>query len=263
MTSRIHASAIIEDGAKIGEDVEIGPWCHVGRDAVIGNRVKMIGSTTVLGHTEIGDDCLIYPYVVLGGPPQDFKYKGEKTHLRIGPRNILREHVTMHAGTGVGRGETRVGSDGFFMVGVHIAHDCIVGDKVTMANNATLGGHSTVGDFAVIGGLSGVHQQTRVGRHAFIGGITAVVEGIIPYALAHGSHARLDGLNVIGLKRRGFSRETIHGMRAAYRTLFHGEGVFAERVVEVANLYADNEPVMEIIDFIRGDSRRSLCHPDD
>ncbi|MBI1233277.1 MAG: acyl-ACP--UDP-N-acetylglucosamine O-acyltransferase [Alphaproteobacteria bacterium] len=261
MSARIHPTAIVEDGAQLGDDCEIGAWCHIGKDAVIADRTRLMNNVTVLGHTEIGADCLVYPYAVLGGPPQDFKYKGEKTHLRIGNRNILREQVTMHAGTGVGRGETRVGDDGFFMVGAHIAHDCIVGNKVTMANHATLGGHSTVGEFAVIGGLAGVHQHSRVGRHAFIGGITAVVSDIIPYAIAHGAHAHLDGLNVIGLKRRGFDRATIKAMRAAYNELFHGEGVFATRLQRVEDAYSDVAPVREILDFIKAGTSRPLCHP--
>ncbi|MCW5723728.1 MAG: acyl-ACP--UDP-N-acetylglucosamine O-acyltransferase [Maricaulaceae bacterium] len=263
MSAKIHPTAIVEDGAEIGEGVEIGPFCLVGPKAKLRDRVRLISQVTIAGDVEVGEDTMVYPFAVLGHPPQDFKYKGEDTRLIIGKRNVIREHATMHPGTGFGRGETRVGDDGFFMVGAHVAHDCIVGDRVVFANNATLGGSTVVGDHVIMGGLAAAHQYSRIGRHAFVGGLSAVVGDVIPYGSVFGVHAHLSGLNVIGLKRRGFARDTIRELRAAYRLLFAAEGTFQERVDDVARLFSNNAPVMEIIDFIRADASRPICLPND
>ena len=215
----------------------------------------------VAGTTRIGAETKIYPFASLGTPPQDLKYKGEPTRLEIGERNVIRENVTMNPGTAGGGSLTKVGGGGLFMVGAHVAHDCMVGDRVVMANNATLAGHVTVGDNAVLGGLCAVHQFVRVGRYAMIGGMSGVETDIIPFGSVTGNRARLSGLNIIGLKRHGFSREDIHAVRTAYRLLFAQEGTMSERLDDVANIYKDSRPVNELIEFIRQDSARGICQP--
>ncbi len=257
----IHPTAIVEDGAELAESVKIGPYCVVGPNVVLSDGVELIAHVTVAGHTRIGPNTRVYPFASLGHPPQDLKYKGEKTVLEIGANNIIREHVTMNPGTAGGGGITKVGSHGLFMVGVHVAHDCVVGDHVVMANNATLAGHVHVSDFAILGGLAAVHQFVRIGRLAMIGGMSGVESDVIPFGSVMGNRARLSGLNIVGLKRRGFSREDIHNLRTAYRLLFAQEGTMAERLEDVANLYRDCAPVMEVVDFIRSDSTRPICKP--
>lgn len=259
--TRIHPTALIESGAKLGEGVQIGPYCIVGAEVTLGDNVELMSHVVVAGITTIGANTKVFPFACLGLPPQDMKYKGERTELQIGEDCVIREHCTMHPGTVTGRAKTVVGSRGLFMVNVHIAHDCIVGDNVIMANNATLGGHVTVGDFAMCGGLSAVHQFVRIGKHAMVGGMSGVEMDVIPYGSVMGDRARLSGLNIVGLKRRGFSRDEIHALRNAYRLLFAQEGTMAERLDDVAELFVDNKVVMDIIDFIRADSSRPLCQP--
>ena len=263
MAQSIHPTAIIEEGAVLGDDVFIGPFCLIGARAEIGARTKLISQVTIVGATKIGEDCVIHPYAVLGAPAQDFKHKdGDTVSLEIGARNVIREHVTMHAGTTFARGVTRVGADGFFMVASHVAHDCIVGDNVVFANNATLGGESVVGDYVIMGGLSALHQQCRIGAYAFVGGGAAVTGDVIPYGMVENLGA-LAGLNLVGLKRRGFSREAIHDLRAAYRLIFAEEGSFEERVEDAARLFEARPEVMSVIQFIREpEARRPLCFPD-
>ena len=258
----VHPTAIVHDGARLEPEVEIGPYCIVAGDVVLGRGVRLIAHVVVEGHTQIGEACVLHPFASIGGPPQHLAHKGEPTRLVIGARNVIREHVTMHTGTALGRGVTTVGSDGLFMVGSHVAHDCIVGDHVVFANNATLGGHVQVADYVFMGGLSAVHQWSRIGRHAFIGGLAAVTKDVIPFGLV-GNDAHLEGMNLVGLKRRGFSRETINDLRAAYRLLFAEEGTFQERVDDVARVFNQSPEVMEIIDFIRADANRPLCLPRD
>ncbi len=257
----IHATAIVDARACLGADVEVGPYSIVGPAVVLGDRVRLASHVVLDGHTEIGEDCVIHPFALLGAPPQHAGHKGEPTRLRIGARNVVREHVTMHCGTAMGRGVTTVGSDGFFMAGCHVGHDCVVGDKVTMANTATLGGHVVVEDHVIIGGLAAAHQNTRIGRHAFVGGMAGVNHDVIPFGNVWGNHAHLEGLNLVGLKRRGFSREVINTLRAAYRMLFAEEGTFQERVEDTAAAYRDSAEVMEILAFIRADASRPLTTP--
>jgi len=259
--SCIHSTAIIHGGARLGVEVEVGPYCVVGAAVSLGDRTRLASHVVLEGHTEIGQDCVIYPFACLGAAPQHTGHKGEPTRLVIGDRNIVREHVTMHCGTAMGRGVTRVGSDGFFMAGAHIGHDCIVGDKVTMANTATLGGHVQVEDHVIIGGLAAAHQNTRIGRHAFVGGMAGVNHDVIPFGNVWGNHAHLEGLNLVGLKRRGFSRDVINTLRAAYRMLFAEEGTFQERVEDTAAAYSHSAEVMEILNFIRADSSRPITTP--
>ena len=258
----VHPTAIVHDGARLEPEVEIGPYCIVGSDVVLGRGVRLIAQVVVEGHTQVGEDCVLHPFASIGGPPQHLAHKGEPTRLVIGARNVIREHVTMHTGTALGRGVTTVGSDGLFMVGSHVAHDCIVGDHVVFANNATLGGHVQVADYVFMGGLSAVHQWSRIGRHAFVGGLAAVTKDVIPFGLV-GNDAHLEGMNLVGLKRRGFSREIVNDLRAAYRLLFAEEGTFQERVDDVSRVFKQSPEVMEIIDFIRADANRPLCLPRD
>ena len=261
MSARIHPTAIVDPAATLGQDVEIGPWCLVEGPVTLGDRTRLISQVQVLGHAALGADCTVHPYAVLGGPPQDLSYKGEPTRLVIGDRVSIREHVTMNRGTARGAGITQVGDDGYFMNGAHVGHDCVVGPRVIFASNATLGGHAKIGEQVIIGGLAAVHQFCRVGRHAFVGGLAAVVADVIPYGSVVGVHAHLGGLNIIGLKRRGFSREQLHDMRGAYRMLFAEEGTLQERLEDVAQRFASTPEVMEIVEFVRAESARPLCLP--
>ncbi|MEI7931762.1 MAG: acyl-ACP--UDP-N-acetylglucosamine O-acyltransferase [Alphaproteobacteria bacterium] len=261
--SSIHPTAIVHDGAKLGADVEIGPFCIVGADVTLGDRVRLISHAIVDGETEIGADCTVHPHSRLGGPPQHLGHKGEKTRLVVGPRNLIRECVTFNTGTVAGRGVTTIGADGMFMVGSHVAHDCIIGDHVVLANNGAVGGHASIGDYVFLGGNAAVHQYTRIGRYAFIGGVSAVTKDVIPFGSVWGVHAHLEGLNLVGLKRRGFSRESIRDLRSAFRLLFADEGTFQERLDDVARVFKDVPEVMEVVTFIRADSDRPLCQPRD
>ena len=259
--AEIHPTAIVDSGAELGEGVVVGPYCTVGAEVVLEKGVRLISHAVVAGRTTIGTGTCVYPFASIGMPPQDLKYRGEPSRLEIGANNIIREHVTMNPGTEGGGMLTRVGDNGLFMVGAHVAHDCRVGNHVIFANNATLGGHVAVDDFAIIGGLAAVHQFCRIGAHAIIGGVSAVVQDVIPYGSASGDRARLIGLNVVGLRRRDFSRTDIQALRTAYRLLFAEEGTLSERLEDVARMYADNVPVMDIVAFMRADSSRAICQP--
>ena len=259
--TNIHPTAIIEDGATIADDVCIGPYAVIGPEVQLESGVKLESHVVINGDTKIGTGTHVFPFASIGHQPQDLKYEGEKSSLEIGSNNVIREHVTINPGTKGGGLLTKVGSNCLFMVGAHIAHDCQVGDNVILVNNATLAGHVEVGDFAIIGGLSGSHQFVRIGKHSMVGGMTGVENDIIPYGMVIGNRAHLSGLNLIGIKRRGFDRETIHAMRNAYRLLFADEGTMAERISDVAEMFKDVPPVMEIIEFITTDSSRSFCQP--
>lgn len=260
MAVTIHPSAVVETGAELGVDVDIGPSCVIGAKVKLGDGARLISHVSLAGVTTIGANATIYPFAALGHPPQDFKYDGEDTRLIIGDNVTIREQSTMHTGTIVGRGQTVVGDNCYFMVGAHVGHDCIVGDKVTFANNATLGGHVQVGDQVIMGGLSAVHQHCRIGRHAFIGGGAPVTGDVIPYGMVD-NHGRLAGLNLVGLKRRGFNREAINDLRTAYRLFFATEGTFQERIDDAVRLYSDQELVMEMVEFIKSGANRHLCLP--
>jgi UDP-N-acetylglucosamine acyltransferase len=259
--TEIHPTAIVEPGARLGEGVFIGPYCLVGADAVLGEGVRLISHVVVAGRTTIGANTEVFPFASVGPRPQDLKYKGEASRLEIGCNNIVREYVTMNPGTEGGGMLTKVGNNCLFMVGAHVAHDCLIEHHVIMANNATLAGHVQVGDHAIIGGLAAVHQFCRIGRHAIVGGMSGVEHDVIPYGSVHGNRARLSGLNIVGMKRRGVARDDIHTLRTAYRLLFAQEGTMAERLDDVEELYGDSAMVMEIVDFIRNDSSRAICQP--
>jgi UDP-N-acetylglucosamine acyltransferase len=260
-TLAVHPTAVVDPKARIGDGVEIGPYCVVGPDVELKSGVRLLSHVVVAGRTQVGARARIYPFASIGHPPQDLKYKGEPSRLVIGEDTVIREHVTMNPGTEGGGMETRVGDRCLIMVGCHVAHDCRIGNDVIMANNATLGGHVTVEDFAILGGLCAIHQFVRIGRHAMVGGMSGVENDVIPYGSVMGERARLSGLNLVGVKRRGFSREDIHALRTAYRLLFAQEGTLLERLADVARLFSDNRPVQDIIDFVKADSARAICQP--
>lgn len=257
----IHPSAVVDPRAELAEDVRIGPFCQVDADVQMGRGCRLESHVVVTGRTTLGEGCRVFPFAVLGHRPQDMKYRGEDSDLMIGSNNQIREHVTMHPGTAHGGGTTRVGDGGLFMAGVHVAHDCQVGNGVIMANNATLGGHVELADFAFLGGLSAIHQFVRIGTQAMIGGLAGVEADVIPYGMVLGNRAYLNGLNIIGMKRRGVDREEIQNLRNAYRALFQTDGTFADRLTSVAEQYRDSALVIELVDFIRSGDNRSICLP--
>jgi UDP-N-acetylglucosamine acyltransferase len=260
-TSSIHPTAIVDHEAQLGEDVAIGPYCVVGPEVVLGDGVVLHSHVVVEGRTRVGARTQVFPFASLGHRPQDLKYAGEASALEIGTDCMIREHVTMNPGTSGGGMLTSVGDHCLFMVGAHVAHDCRVGHNVIMANNATLAGHVKVGDYAIVGGLSAVHQFVRIGAHAMIGGMSGIEQDVIPYGLAMGDRARLSGVNIVGLKRRGFEKPEIQSLLAAYEDLFAGEGTLAERARRVAEAHPDNTVVQGIVKFIEADSSRALCQP--
>jgi UDP-N-acetylglucosamine acyltransferase len=259
--TEIHPSAVVDPKASIAATAVIGPYCLVGPQVEIGDGVELLSHVVVTGRTRIGAGTRIFPFASIGHQPQDLKYKGEPSTLEIGRNNQIREYVTMNPGTEGGGMVTRVGDNCLFMASAHIAHDCIVGDNVIMANNATLAGHVTVGEYAFLGGLSAVHQFVRIGKHAMIGGMSGVEADVIPFGMVIGNRAYLNGLNIVGLKRRGFSRDDIHTLRNAYRLLFAPEGTLQERLSDVEEQFHGNQVVMEIVAFIRDETSRSLSTP--
>ena len=261
MNVDIHPTAIVDDKARLGDGTEIGPYAIIGPDVVLGARTRIASHARITGRTEIGDDTTVYSFACIGEAPQDTSYKGEPSTVRIGSNCIIREHVTIHRGTQRGRMNTEIGDYCFLMVGSHVAHDCVLGHHVTMVNGATIGGLVEIGDYATLGGLAAVQQRLRVGAYSFVGGLTGVNAEIIPFAIAVGDRAELGGLNIVGLKRRGFDRPTIHALRASYREIFFGRGTLDERVERAAERFADVAPVMTIIDFVRKGGKRPLCTP--
>ncbi|GMG83662.1 acyl-ACP--UDP-N-acetylglucosamine O-acyltransferase [Paralimibaculum aggregatum] len=257
----IHPSAVVEPGAEIAPGVEIGPFCHVGAEVVLGEGVQLVSHVTVAGRTRIGARTRVWPFASLGHQPQDLKFEGEPSRLEIGADCMIREHVTANPGTRGGGMLTSVGDRCLLMVGAHVGHDCKLGNGVILANNATLAGHVEIGDFAFLGGLSAVHQFVRIGGQAMVGGMTGVEKDVIPFGLVIGNRAELGGLNIVGLKRRGFPREVIHALRAAYREVFHGAGSLHERAERAAAAHAGVAAVEEMIGFILADSSRSFCTP--
>ena len=257
----IHPTAQIDAGAKLADGVEVGPWSIVGPGVVLGEGVRVLSHVVLQQDTTVGARTVIHPFCVIGGDPQHGGYRGEPVRLEIGADNVIREHCTFNRGTPGDRKLTTIGSNGLFMTGAHVGHDAIVGDNVTMANHATLGGHSRVGDKVFLGGLCAVHQFGRVGQGAIIGGLAAVTRDVIPYGSAWGNHARLHGLNLIGLKRKGYGKDAVRRLLAAYRELFEGPGTFADRVDAVETTYADLPEIMDIVAFIREAGKRPLCLP--
>ena len=261
MSSEIHPSAVIESGATLGDGVTVGPFAVIGPEVVLGEGCRIHSHAVIGGRTRIGARTEVFPFASIGLRPQDLKYRGEASELVIGSDTVIREHVTMNPGTEGGGMVTRVGDRCLIMVGSHVGHDCDVGNGVIMANNATLAGHVRIQDHAVLGGLSAIHQFVRIGRNAMVGGVTGVERDVIPFGSVMGDRARLSGINIIGMRRRGFDRDDINAVRKAYRLLFASEGTFQERLQEVADEFSGCAPVMEIVDFIREDSSRKICQP--
>lgn len=257
----IHPTAIVDSSARLAADVVIGPWCTVGPGVTLAQGVHLVSHVVIQQDTTVGDRTVIHPFAVIGGDPQHNGYRGEPVRLEIGTDNSIREHCTFNRGTPQGTGVTRVGSHGLFMTGAHVGHDAIVGDTVVMANQATLGGHARIGDRVFLGGLCAVHQNGRVGQGAIVGGLAAVTRDVIPYGSAWGNHAQLHGLNLIGLKRKGYGKDAIRRLLAAFRDLFEGQGVFLERLDRVEATFADLPEIQEIVAFIREDAKRPLCLP--
>lgn len=257
----IHASAIVEPGARIGAGVSIGPFCHVGAGVVLEDGVTLISHVSVAGTTVVGARAKIYPFASIGHPPQDLKYRGEPVRLVIGSDCLIREGVTMNPGTAGGGSETIVGARGVFLAHSHVAHDCRLGDDVILSNNVMLAGHCRIGDFAILGGGAAVHQFARIGAHAFIGGLAGVENDVIPFGIALGNRAALAGLNVVGLRRRGFGREAIKELHRLYRLLFAGEATLKERVESLSAEFADQPEAMRILDFLREGGDRAVCVP--
>ena len=258
---KVHPSSVVEDGAVIGDDVEIGPFSHIGPQVTIGAGSRLRSHVVIAGNTTIGENASIYPFVSLGHAPQHLKYRGEDTRLVIGRNCLIREAVTMNAGTVQGRSETTVGDDCSFFTGAHVAHDCVLGANVTLINNVMLAGHCVVGDFAILAGGSGIHQFTRVGHHAYIGGLAAVEGDVIPFGMVLGNRAYLSGLNVIGMKRAGFGRDAVRNLRRAYRMLFSDDLTFRENIEEVEGEYPDDPLVQDLLGFIRSGGDRAICFP--
>lgn len=258
MPQQIHNTSIISPKAQIADDVQIGPYCVIGDNVTIARGTRLISNVVIEGRTTIGEDCVIYPFVSLGLPPQDLKYKGQDTALVIGNRNVIRENVTIHRASVSGDGVTEVGDNNFIMAYVHIAHDCKIGSNIIMANCVTLAGHVTVQSYAVMGGIIGVHQFTRIGSYCMVGGMSAVVKDIPPYTMASGIRAKLYGLNTVGLKRHGFSNQTISELKKAYKILFREKLTIKQAITKVKETVSDIPEVRHLLQFIEQNSR-SIC----
>jgi UDP-N-acetylglucosamine acyltransferase len=258
--AHIHPSAVIEAGAQIDPTARIGPFCVIGPHVVIGPQVEIKSHVVVTGHTSIGAGTTVFSFAVIGEVPQDLKFKGEASRLEIGERNRIREHVTMNCGTEGGGGVTRVGDDGLFMAGCHIAHDALIGNRVIVVNSAAVAGHCVLEDDVIVGGLAGIHQFVRIGRGAIIGAVTMVTNDVIPYGLVQALRGELNGLNLVGLKRRGVKRADITALRAAFQMLAQGDGTFHDRAERLGK-ETDSDYVREIVNFVMGDSDRSFLTP--
>jgi UDP-N-acetylglucosamine acyltransferase len=258
--ARIHPSAVVEDGAVIGAGCEVGPFCVIGPRVTLAERVVVKSHAVVTGWTEVGEETVIFPFATVGEVPQDLKYRGEETRLVVGQRCRIREGATLNLGTEGGGGITRVGDDVLIMTGAHVGHDAQIGNRVILVNNVAIAGHCVLGDDVIVGGLSGVHQWVRIGQGAIIGAVTMVTNDVIPYGLVQAPRGELDGLNLVGLKRRGVERGEITSLRAAYQMLAQGEGTFLDRARKLAD-ETDSVHVKEVTDFILSASDRSFLTP--
>lgn len=256
----IHPSAAIADGAQIANGCKIGPFCVIGPRVVLAQGVELKSHVVIDGDTHIGPETVIFPFAVIGEIPQDLKFDGEVTKLRIGARNRIREHVTMNTGTKQGGGVTQIGDDGLFMAGCHIAHDAQIGDRVIVVNSSAIAGHCVIEDDVIIGGLSGVHQWVRIGQGAIIGAVSMVTKDVVPHGLVQGPRGVLDGLNLVGLKRKGVDRSDITALRAAFQMLKDGEGTFQDRANRLAD-ESDSAYVQQMVQFILGDTDRNFLTP--
>jgi UDP-N-acetylglucosamine acyltransferase len=258
----IHPTAIVARGAQLGTGVRIGPYCTVGPNVVIEDRAELVSHVVVDGHSRIGPDVTLFPFVTVGLAPQDLKYQGQPTRCEIGARTQVREHCTIHRGSVSGAGLTSVGADCLLMAVAHVAHDCTLGDHVIVANNVVMGGHVSIADHAVIGGAAAIHQFVRIGRAAMVGGVSGVEADVIPFGSVLGNRARIVGLNVVGLKRRGFDKAQIQLLHSAFRDLFRHQGVFAQRLAETRARYGEEKLVAEVLAFIDAPSHRGLIRAD-
>jgi UDP-N-acetylglucosamine acyltransferase len=258
MASEIHATSIVSKGAVIGDGVVIGPYCIVGDGVTLGKGVKLLSNIVIEGIAEIGEGCTIHPFATVGLAPQDLKYVAEKTGVRLGKNNIIREYASIHRGSVSGSGLTEIGDSNFIMAYVHIGHDCKIGNSNVLANAATLGGHCAVEDFAFIGGLVAMHQQTRVGSYTMVGGCTGITQDIPPYTMASDHRAKLYGLNVIGLKRRGFSEETVSVLKKAYKILFRDKAALGVSLDKVKSELPQIPEIKNLIEFIEK-NKRGIC----
>lgn len=261
--TRVHPSAVVEPDAKLADNVEIGPFCHVGAHVILAEGVKLHSHVVIAGDTEIGARTCIFPFASIGHAPQDLKYRGEPVSLRIGTDCIIREGVTINPGTVGGKGQTRIGDECVFLANAHVAHDCLLGRGVLLSNNVMLAGHCYIGDYAILSGGSAVHQFARVGAYAFLGGLTGVTEDLIPFGLAIGNRAHLAGLNIVGMKRHNFSHEHIHALRNAYKILFtdKGQGPLKDRIDDVAKTFVHNPAVQTLVTFLREGGDRAVLTP--
>lgn len=258
MTTEIHKTAIIDPKAVIDEDVSIGPFCIVGEGVKLKKGARLMSNVIIEGNTEIGEGCQIYPFASIGLPPQDVKYKGEKTGVRIGNNNIIREYASIHRASVGGDGMTAVGDNNFLMAYVHIAHDCRIGNNVVIANSAGLAGHVVIEDYAVIGGIVGVHQFTRIGAYAMVGAFSGIGQDIPPYTIASGPRAKLFGLNSVGLKRNGFPDSTINELKKAYKILFREKLTLKEALKKVQKDFPDSKEIRYLVEFIEK-NKRGVC----
>ncbi|PZX11069.1 acyl-ACP--UDP-N-acetylglucosamine O-acyltransferase [Celeribacter halophilus] len=259
-SARIHPSSVIEEGAVIGADVEIGPFCLIGPEVRLADRVVIKSHAVITGDTEIGEDTTVFQFASIGEIPQDLKFKGEKTRLVIGKRNRIREYVTMNTGTEGGGGVTRVGDDCLLMASAHVAHDAQIGDRVILVNSVAVAGHCVIEDDVIIGGLSGIHQWVRIGQGAIVGALSMVTSDVLPHALVQGPRAELDGLNLVGLKRKGVPRDDINQLRAAFQMLKQGEGSFKDRAQRLKEDF-DSDYVSRMVAFVMADSDRGFLTP--
>lgn len=259
MNREIHPTAILNPKAEIDEGVVIGPFCIIGEGVRIKRGTKLISSVVIEGDTEIGEKCIIYPFTSIGLPPQDLKYKGEKTGVKIGNDNIIREYVTVHRASIGGDGITTIGDKNFLMAYVHIAHDCKIGSHIILANAATLAGHVVVEDYAIISGLTAIHQFTRIGAYAMVGGFSGVGQDVPPYTIASGARAKLFGLNTIGLKRHGFSDAKINHLKNAYKILFREKRTLKDAIKKIQEDLSSTDEIKHLIDFIQQKNARGIC----
>lgn len=257
----VHPTALVADGARLGDGVTVGPFCTVGPEVVLGDGVTLVSHAVVDGDTHLGPGCRVFPFASIGMEPQDLKFSGEKSRLRVGERVVFRENVTVNPGTRGGGLETVIGDDCYLLAGAHVAHDCRIGKHCVLVNNCMIAGHCTLGDFVIVGGGAGLHQFIRVGEHAFIGGLSGVENDVIPFATAIGNRAHLGGLNLIGLKRRGFARSDIHALRAAYAAFFDDKVPSEERHRALEARASESDAIRVVADFVREGGSRSLCVP--
>jgi UDP-N-acetylglucosamine acyltransferase len=258
MPKEIHKTAIVSSKAEIADNVSIGPFCIVGDGAVIKKGTKLMSNVVIDGNTEIGEDCTIYPFATIGLPPQDLKYKNEKTGVKIGKKNIIREYASIHRASVGGDGLTEIGDSNFLLAYVHVAHDCKIGNSTVLINAATLAGHVIVEDFAVIGGVVAIHQFTRIGAYAMVGGFSGIGQDIPPYTMASGARAKLYGLNLIGLKRHGFSDEAVNNLKKAYKILFREKRTLKDALKKIKSDFPETKEIKHLVKFIE-ENKRGIC----